>query len=67
LQPAGETRRGKIPGYRRPESRCSLTSTTMENQPKTSSVQITLAWILVVAPLLWGVSQTLIKAMALFR
>lgn len=39
----------------------------MENQSKTSPVQIALAWIFVGAPLLWGVSQTFIKALALFK
>ena len=36
-------------------------------QPKTSPVQIALAWIFVGIPLLWGVSQTFIKALALFK
>lgn len=38
----------------------------MENHPK-SSLKVALAWIFVSIPLLWGVSQTLLKALALFH
>jgi hypothetical protein len=43
----------------------------MENQSTSSSptspVQIALAWTVVAIPLLWGISQTFIKALALFK
>jgi hypothetical protein len=34
---------------------------------KSSPVSITLAWIAVGVPLAWGVSQTIIKSLALFN
>ncbi|GAA3933802.1 MFS transporter small subunit [Hymenobacter algoricola] len=33
----------------------------------TSSLQVMLAWLYVGVPLAWGVSQTFIKALALFQ
>ena len=33
----------------------------------TSSLQVMLAWLYVGVPLAWGVSQTFIKALALFK
>ncbi|WP_445451888.1 MFS transporter small subunit [Fibrivirga algicola] len=39
----------------------------MEKQEKTPILLIALAWITVTIPLLWGVSQTLLKALALFN
>jgi hypothetical protein len=33
----------------------------------TSGLKLALAWIYVGVPLLWGVSQTFIKALALFK
>ena len=43
----------------------------MENESKTSAttspVKLALAWIVVTIPLLWGISQTFIKALALFN
>lgn len=41
-------------------------STAQQAQP-TSRTQIVLAWTVVSIPLLWGVLQTLEKAMALFQ
>lgn len=38
-----------------------------ENHKKTSPVAVILAWLVVGIPLLWGVYQTLIKSVALFR
>jgi hypothetical protein len=35
--------------------------------PKTPLLKLLIAWVWVGAPLAWGVSQTLIKAMGLFR
>jgi hypothetical protein len=37
-----------------------------DNEP-TSGLKLALAWIYVGVPLLWGVSQTFIKALALFK
>jgi hypothetical protein len=37
-----------------------------DNEP-TSGLKLALAWIYVGVPLLWGVSQTFIKALALFQ
>ncbi|WP_345074500.1 MFS transporter small subunit [Hymenobacter fastidiosus] len=34
---------------------------------ESSGLQIALAWLYVGVPLLWGVSQTFIKALALFN
>jgi hypothetical protein len=34
---------------------------------KSSPLAVALAWLAVGVPLAWGVSQTLIKALALFR
>jgi hypothetical protein len=39
----------------------------MNNQSEKPALKIALAWIFVSLPLLWGVSQTLIKATALFK
>ncbi|WP_176133154.1 hypothetical protein [Hymenobacter sp. CRA2] len=46
----------------------------MEPQPNSaqstessSSLKVALAWLYVGVPLLWGVSQTFIKALALFK
>jgi hypothetical protein len=39
----------------------------MTETRKSSSLAVALAWLAVGIPLAWGVSQTLIKAMALFR
>ena len=39
----------------------------MEDQPKTSPIQLFLSWVFVGIPLAWGVSQTFIKALALFK
>lgn len=36
-------------------------------EPRRQRVAVTLAWLLVAVPLLWGIWQTLQKAMALFR
>ncbi len=38
----------------------------MDTQPKKPTLKIVLAWLLVSAPLVWGVTQTLLKALALF-
>ncbi len=38
----------------------------MENQSKTSPVLIALSWAFVSIPLLWGVSQVVIKTLAIF-
>ena len=38
-----------------------------ERTPKIDAMRIALAWLAVGLPLLWGVVQTLRKAMALFR
>jgi hypothetical protein len=37
------------------------------NESTSSPVSIALAWIAVGAPLAWGVYQTVIKSLALFR
>lgn len=39
----------------------------MNEEKNTPTLRIALAWIFVSIPLLWGVSQTLIKALALFK
>ena len=39
----------------------------MENNNKGLSTQVLLAWLFVGLPLIWGVSQTIIKSMALFN
>jgi hypothetical protein len=39
----------------------------MTETGKSSPLTVALAWLAVGIPLAWGVSQTLIKAMALFR
>jgi hypothetical protein len=36
-------------------------------EPRRQWIGLTLAWLLVALPLLWGIWQTLQKAMALFR
>ncbi len=36
-------------------------------EPRRQWIAVTLAWLLVAVPLLWGIWQTLQKAMALFR
>ena len=43
------------------------TDTSMNETGKSSPIAIALAWLVVGLPLAWGVSQTLIRAMALFR
>ncbi|MBG8554292.1 MFS transporter small subunit [Hymenobacter guriensis] len=42
---------------------------TTPNTPEssTSGLRLAIAWLVVGAPLLWGVSQTFIKALALFQ
>jgi hypothetical protein len=39
----------------------------MEETHRSSPITIALAWLVVGIPLAWGVSQTLIKSMALFQ
>jgi hypothetical protein len=39
----------------------------MTESGKSSPVALALAWLAVGVPLLWGVSQTLIKSLALFK
>jgi hypothetical protein len=39
----------------------------MNETGKSSPITIALAWLAVGAPLAWGVSQTIIKSLALFR
>jgi hypothetical protein len=39
----------------------------MTDSGKSSPIALTLAWLAVGIPLAWGVSQTLIKSLALFR
>jgi hypothetical protein len=39
----------------------------MTESGKSSPLAVALAWLAVGIPLAWGVSQTLIKALALFR
>ncbi|WP_324674449.1 MFS transporter small subunit [Hymenobacter sp. GOD-10R] len=41
-------------------------STSNANEPATGG-SVVLAWLFVGIPLLWGVSQTFIKALALFK
>ncbi|MCB2378473.1 hypothetical protein LGH70_12810 [Hymenobacter sp. BT635] len=43
------------------------TNSTPEAAASSSSLQVALAWVYVGVPLLWGVSQTFIKALALFK
>ncbi|WP_167856411.1 MFS transporter small subunit [Hymenobacter metallicola] len=43
------------------------TSSTPQAAAPSSGLQVALAWIYVGVPLLWGVSQTFIKALALFK
>ena len=42
-------------------------ATLMSDQGTSSPVSLALAWIAVGVPLAWGVSQTIIKSMALFK
>jgi hypothetical protein len=42
-------------------------SGSSENLSTTSRASIVIAWLLVTAPLLWGIWQTIKKAAALFR
>lgn len=49
-----------------------MTSPTREtsmtpNDGRSSPVSVALAWLAVGIPLAWGVSQTIIKSMALFK
>jgi hypothetical protein len=39
----------------------------MNENGKSSTIAVVLAWLAVGVPLAWGVSQTLIQSMALFR
>jgi hypothetical protein len=39
----------------------------MTETAKSSPVSITLAWLAVGIPLAWGVAQTIVKSLALFR
>ena len=39
----------------------------MTESGKSSPVALVLAWLAVGVPLAWGVSQTIVKSMALFR
>ena len=39
----------------------------MTESGKSSPVALALAWLAVGIPLAWGVSQTIVKAMALFK
>jgi hypothetical protein len=40
--------------------------TSMSQTGKSSTISIALAWLAVGLPLAWGISQTIIKSMALF-
>ncbi|UYZ62441.1 MFS transporter small subunit [Hymenobacter weizhouensis] len=42
-------------------------SSTPTAQEPTSGLSLALAWLYVGVPLAWGVSQTIIKALALFK
>ncbi len=39
----------------------------MENSKKSLDPRVILAWLFVGLPLIWGISQTIIKSMALFN
>jgi hypothetical protein len=39
----------------------------MNESGKSSPLAVALAWLAVGIPLLWGVSQTLVKSLALFK
>jgi len=39
----------------------------IENTDKRKLLPVVMAWMFVGIPLLWGVSQTLVKALALFK
>jgi hypothetical protein len=41
--------------------------TDMNETGKSSPISLALAWLAVGVPLAWGVSQTIIKSMALFQ
>jgi hypothetical protein len=41
--------------------------TSMNQTGKSSPISIALAWLAVGLPLAWGVSQTIVKSLALFR
>ena len=41
--------------------------TNNEVESSSSGVMLVVAWLFVGAPLIWGVSQTFIKALALFK
>ncbi|SFQ77357.1 MFS transporter small subunit [Hymenobacter arizonensis] len=43
------------------------TPTTSAPADETSTLSLALAWVFVGVPLAWGVSQTFIKALALFK
>jgi hypothetical protein len=44
------------------------TNTTIDHSSRTrNALKLTLAWLAVGVPLLWGVVQTIGKALALFR
>jgi hypothetical protein len=44
------------------------TNTTIDHAPRSrDALMLTLAWLAVGLPLLWGVVQTIEKALALFR
>ena len=40
---------------------------TVDTTPKRNPVALTLAWLVVLIPACWGVSQVVIKSAALFR
>lgn len=42
-------------------------SSSPENATPSSSAALVVAWLIVGLPLAWGVTQTFIKALALFR
>ncbi|WP_426060520.1 MFS transporter small subunit [Hymenobacter sp. B1770] len=42
-------------------------STSNANAEETSTMSLVLAWLFVGVPLAWGVSQTFIKTLALFK
>lgn len=44
-----------------------LTDASMNETGKSSPLAVALAWLVVGLPLAWGVAQTIIKSMALFR
>ena len=45
----------------------SLVEASMNETRKSSPFTIALAWLAVGLPLAWGVSQTIVKSLALFR